>query len=216
MKSGIYKITCLSNSKFYIGSTKDLSKRKIQHWSNLTNGNHHNKHLQRAWNKYGQEQFTFEVLEDLSLVPERLIEREQCWIDNTGCCDPNIGFNIANKAGIPSGGKGHKHVVIYTSEEANQIWDELTLGEAGFLHRLMLYMDENNCVMGDNELGTVNQPLSTKHLIKMSQKNKSFVYTCLKRLQENGAISIDVKEKIRYIFISEILGTVGSLKMNDD
>jgi hypothetical protein len=42
--------------------------------------------LQNAWNKYGEDNFYFSVLE---LVPDKdkLIEREQYWIDKLNACD---------------------------------------------------------------------------------------------------------------------------------
>ena len=58
---GIYKITNLINNKFYIGSSSDLKKRLYEHRRELNLGVHANKHLQSAWNKYGEENFKFEI-----------------------------------------------------------------------------------------------------------------------------------------------------------
>lgn len=62
MTSGIYQIKNIINGYIYIGSTKNLQKRKSQHFSNLLSNIHHNRHLQSAYNKYGKDNFTFEVL----------------------------------------------------------------------------------------------------------------------------------------------------------
>lgn len=56
---GIYYIKNLVNGKKYIGSSKNLTKRLRDHKSALRVGRHHNIHLQRAWNKYGEENFKF-------------------------------------------------------------------------------------------------------------------------------------------------------------
>ena len=61
--SGIYMITCTTNKKIYIGSTCNLYNRRRDHFSALRQKRHGNPYLQRAWNKYGEQAFTFEVLE---------------------------------------------------------------------------------------------------------------------------------------------------------
>lgn len=74
-KSGIYKITNTLNGKVYIGKSVDLSQRWFSHKSYLKSGKHFNKHLQRAWNKYGEKSLVFEIVEycDESEVEQREI-----------------------------------------------------------------------------------------------------------------------------------------------
>lgn len=90
MKIGIYKIINIKNNKFYIGSSKNLEKRWKIHLSNLKRNKHVNCILQRAWNKYGEDSFIFQIVEDCSV--EKLFEREQYYIDEL---KPkyNIGLN---------------------------------------------------------------------------------------------------------------------------
>lgn len=47
---GIYRIKNMRNGKCYIGSSKNLSLRKKQHFNKLDKNIHPNIHLQRAWN----------------------------------------------------------------------------------------------------------------------------------------------------------------------
>lgn len=61
---GIYKITCKANNKKYIGKATDLELRKQQHFSKLRIGNHPNMKLQDDFNKYGIDNFVFEILEE--------------------------------------------------------------------------------------------------------------------------------------------------------
>lgn len=51
--TGIYKITNSIDNTKYIGKSKDIKTRIRKHKYRLTHGIHHNRHLQRAWDKYG-------------------------------------------------------------------------------------------------------------------------------------------------------------------
>lgn len=76
---GIYKIENLITNKIYIGSSKNINERFINHKSMLRNNSHHCIYLQRAIDKYGLDNFSFEVLE---LCPEEdLVIKEQYYID---------------------------------------------------------------------------------------------------------------------------------------
>jgi len=79
-KSGIYKITNLINGKFYIGSSVNLYNRFHTHSTKLKTQVHTSKHLQASYNKYGKDNFIFEVIEYCE--KEILIEREQWFLDN--------------------------------------------------------------------------------------------------------------------------------------
>lgn len=80
IKSGIYKIINIINNKFYIGSAINFYIRWNRHKNNLRKGLHVNKILQNSWNKYGQENFKFEIVEEI-LDKSKLIEREQYYLD---------------------------------------------------------------------------------------------------------------------------------------
>lgn len=90
-KSGVYKIYCKSNEKAYIGSSCDVKRRMQQHKSALRSNRHINEHLQSAWNKYGENNFEFVLLENVE-VPN-LLEREQFWIDKFLSHQRETGFN---------------------------------------------------------------------------------------------------------------------------
>lgn len=88
----IYKLECLVNGKVYIGQTKNRRKRWDEHRYDLRRGIHHSIHLQMAWNKYGEENFKFSVLEQCT--PEESDERERYWIDLYQSNDKSKGFNL--------------------------------------------------------------------------------------------------------------------------
>lgn len=92
MSSGVYRITNIVNGKQYIGSAANFKKRWEQHRHLLTKGAHHSKHLQLAWNKYGEESFRFEVLHEC--LKENAVMFEQMYID-----EHNPEYNMAPRAG---------------------------------------------------------------------------------------------------------------------
>ena len=98
--NGIYKITNLPTGRFYIGSAVNVERRWKRHASDLNAQRHHNSKLQRAWNKYGQAAFTFELLEEVSDLAI-LLEREQHYMDTL-----KPFYNINPKAGS---GLGYRH-----------------------------------------------------------------------------------------------------------
>jgi group I intron endonuclease len=79
MTQVIYKIINLVNDKFYVGSTTNKKVRFRQHRNLLRGNRHHCKHLQAAWNKYGEPKFDFLVIEE---VPDTrsLLEVEDTYL----------------------------------------------------------------------------------------------------------------------------------------
>lgn len=75
----IYKIRNVVNNKFYVGSAVDTRTRFRQHRRLLRKKAHHCKHLQSSWDKYGEDAFKFEVVENVPFR-ERLEEAEDVWL----------------------------------------------------------------------------------------------------------------------------------------
>lgn len=111
--SGVYIISNNLNGHKYIGSSINFQTRKKTHLIELKANKHHSQYLQRAWNKYGEQNFTFEVLEICKI--EYLIEREQHYIDTI-----NPEYNISRTAGSCL---GCKH-----SEETKQKLSRIVTG----------------------------------------------------------------------------------------
>lgn len=78
MNQGIYRIVNTVNQKSYIGKSVDIERRWSDHRRQFRKGKHFNGHLQRSWDKYGEQAFLFEILE---VVPERssLGKQEAYW-----------------------------------------------------------------------------------------------------------------------------------------
>ena len=58
--------------------------------------------LQRAWNKYGEDAFQFEILEECLCEPNILLLREQHWMDKLRAY--KAGFNSTPHAGLSTFG----------------------------------------------------------------------------------------------------------------
>lgn len=100
-QSGIYVILNTKNSKVYIGQSVDIYTRWRKHEEALNRGKHQNRHLQNAWNKYGEKFFRFQILEHCSI--DKLDEREQHYLDiyiPKGIC-----YNIATNVEVPARGR---------------------------------------------------------------------------------------------------------------
>ena len=78
MIGGIYTIRVQGSDKFYIGRTKKFTTRKAHHMWLLRRNEHHCQHLQNAFNKYGNVQFSAEQEEN---DKQKRIQLEQDWID---------------------------------------------------------------------------------------------------------------------------------------
>lgn len=91
MTPGIYKIVNSFDKKVYIGLSSKVNNRLKFHKKRLAAGNHKNEHLQRAWDKYGETSFSFEIIESCS--ENLLAEREKFWIAFYQCDKREFGFN---------------------------------------------------------------------------------------------------------------------------
>jgi len=96
MISGIYKITNVETHRFYIGSSKNIDGRWVEHRRNLNDGCHVNQKLQNAWNLYGEGKFRFDVIELVDLG--QLIIREQFYLDTFKPYLRDVGYNICSTA----------------------------------------------------------------------------------------------------------------------
>lgn len=76
----VYKIKFNKHPEFYIGSTVYFENRKSSHLKALRSNKHKNKYLQNLYNKYGEKDITFKVLEK-SIDEDILRTREQFYID---------------------------------------------------------------------------------------------------------------------------------------
>ena len=135
---GIYQIRNKIDGNIYIGSTKNFDDRHTKHFGFLRRNKHHNIHLQRAWNRYGEDNFIFESL--IICDVDSLLLFEQLFIDSlnpqyniakiAGRNSPTLGKHLSDehKLKISSGSKGHKK-----SEETKKKMSESLKGNKRWL-----------------------------------------------------------------------------------
>lgn len=88
--AGIYSILNRKDGKRYIGKSSNIQKRFIMHKCLLNNGNHWNNHLQRAWEKCGEQSFLFEIIVESD---KDLNRKEKYYIKKYNTKDDNFGYN---------------------------------------------------------------------------------------------------------------------------
>ncbi len=101
--TGIYKIINVINGKVYVGSAIDIDRRLSEHGRALRSGQHHNDHLQKAYNKYGLEHFEFVPF--FKCKKKDLLLYEQQIMDHCHSYEEEFGYNLCPIAGSCLGSK---------------------------------------------------------------------------------------------------------------
>ena len=99
MTGYIYKISI--SKHYYYGQTTDAERRRGEHLYALKRGDHANRYIQAAWDKYLK--FEFEIIEEVS--EDLLDEREQYYIDKY--IDDVNCMNLAKYVDSPMRGRKH-------------------------------------------------------------------------------------------------------------
>lgn len=103
--SGIYQITNIQNGYRYIGSSINIYRRWREHKQKLNRNKHVSKHLQSAWQLYGETSFEFSIL--CECLPQDLLTEEQKRLDFD-----KPEYNLCQRAGNTLG--------VSCSEETKQ------------------------------------------------------------------------------------------------
>lgn len=104
--SGIYCIENVINNKKYIGKSVNIYKRWREHKRELKNKTHKNKHLQRAYDLYGSDNFCFYIIEICESDDIALKEKEIVYIQFYKTNEIESGYNLTNGG---DGISGYKH-----------------------------------------------------------------------------------------------------------
>jgi len=193
---GIYRIRNLVNWKAYIGSSNDIRQRWNRHIRELKGNYHLNPHLQNSWNKHGEENFTFEVLEEVK--EKSLLEREQDYLNNEIQWD--FDYNIARIADRPPSQLGKT--------------GEMSPNFGRVLSREHRDKVSNSLLGNDRALGykhnkeTRQKGVDARTGVKRHKGSSSnYVGVCWQSGRSNWLASITLDKRYKYIggFDSEIL-----------
>lgn len=141
---GIYKIKCIINNRVYVGSSSDILNRWTDHRSRLRANNHANLRLQNSWNKHKEKNFILDIIEVCN--EDKLVEREQYWIDTLDAC--GFGYNIVESV-IRRFPDHQKEYIITRPNGKEEIIKNL--------NKFCKTNDLNSGAMSQVTLGNVNQ-----------------------------------------------------------
>jgi group I intron endonuclease len=214
MNSGIYKIFNIVTEKFYIGSAVNLKARWTQHKGKLRLNIHPNKFLQASWNLHGEEAFEFVILEECD--KQDLSTLEQKWLDDTQCCDRNIGYNLYKIAGSPLGSKwseerkikarermtGFRHTEEakakmreIQSNRPKEIGAKISAGKIGYKHS-----EETKAKIKLANIHLTSAELRAKQKVSVSKPDKwphGFVCKCRECLNKKNEYNRNYRKAIK-------------------
>lgn len=118
----IYRIVSFLDGKSYIGMTRRGShRRKTEHFHQLELNEHYNLHLQYAYNKYGKDNFYFEILEE-DIPDDEVHEREKYWIktfrEDHRLYNITDGGDAGGGSGVPMTWNGVEYPTMTACSEA--------------------------------------------------------------------------------------------------
>jgi len=129
LNCGVYCIKQKSTNRVYIGSSVALKNRITTHKRHLKQGIHHSIFLQRAYDKYGVDDFDFYTV--LYCDNDNALYYEQLLIDSYNAHHKKGGFNISptagSRLGIPNHNKGgtiseEQKIKISIANKGKQSW----------------------------------------------------------------------------------------------
>ena len=139
--SGIYKIINKINGKYYVGSSKDIINSRWSYHRKCLRGKYHkNDYLQKAWNKYGESNFDFIIVEEV--YKEKLLLVEQKYLDiakteQDKCYNLNFnarGGDISEYSRTKIGDKNRgKNCFSYGEKLSNEIRQKMSIARKKFI-----------------------------------------------------------------------------------
>lgn len=198
---GIYKIENLINHKKYIGQSIDIYER----WQEHKRINERNSKvvkqsypLYRAFNKYGIDNFLFEVIEECDR--EELDEKERYWISyyHTYINDPQCnGYNLT------IGGCGNQQITNEEIQNFISLWEQnLSTGEISLItertkHVIIRYLKlycPSYSTKESDERGRVKSGISHRKAISRYDLLGNLIasYEYIKQAEVDSGISASV------------------------
>lgn len=183
LESGIYCIENLINGKKYIGKAKNIENRFYDHKRKLRTNSHFNIYLQRAWNKYGSENFKFYILEKCS--ENKIYEKEKYYIKKFETKNKNFGYNLTDGGDGALGAK-------WTDEQIEKIKgkNHWNFGKPAYNKGIPMTENQIKLLSGENhwDASGKNNPMYGKSGIlapsfgkKMKNASSKYFGVCIKK-----------------------------------
>lgn len=139
VNSSIYCYTNKINEKKYVGQTNNVKRRKKQHIQDSKH-NHddarYNQAIHCAIRKYGIDNFSFEILEELINVRQEVVNiRETYWIEEKKALAPN-GYNLKAQGFANKGSNKTRLSVEELDDIRERLIKKLPINEIAELYNL--------------------------------------------------------------------------------
>ena len=176
----IYKVTSIINSKVYIGQTvQELKLRKRGHL-------HSSSVFGRAIKKYGQDNFTWEIIDEAS-SKEELNEKEVFYIKLYKSLFNENGYNVK------IGGSPCWSLEAFSEEEKKKVFKKISLAHTGKKNSLI-----HNKHISESKSGEKNPMF----LHKGEKDYRSKKILCINLKTQEEKIIIGIQEAGRQLNIS--------------
>lgn len=100
----IYKIENLVNHKIYIGLTNNIARRKSRHFTDLRCQRHDNQFLQKEFNIFGEENFSFSIEYQGDITEKEIGDKEKEYIQYYDSYRNGYNQNEGGNFGASNGG----------------------------------------------------------------------------------------------------------------
>lgn len=100
----IYKIENLINHKKYIGLTNNIARRRARHFTDLRRNVHDNHFLQKEYNIYGEENFSFNIEFEGDVTEKEIGDKEKEYIKKYDSYKNGYNQNEGGNFGASNGG----------------------------------------------------------------------------------------------------------------
>ena len=183
---GVYKIINNVNGKIYIGQSINIKARWTDHINTLNRNSSHSVLLQRAWNKYGPDNFTFEILELCS--EEMLDEVESKYI--------NFYNSIKNGYNLESGGNINKHLSEETKKKISDAHRGKRMSEEAKQRMSLSRTGEGNGMFGRHHTEDARKKMSAARKGKPGHPCTDYQKECARLANLGKSVSEETRRKI--------------------
>jgi group I intron endonuclease len=197
MNIGIYYYKNLINGKIYVGQSIDLKRRIRQHERSFRFKNEDeldNKDavlLWRAVNKYGRNNFSFEILE--TCTEEELNRREEFYIENMNSHFSRNGYNIT-WGGDKLSGENHPFYGKRHTEESLKLIRNAAINNNGMMGKN--HTEESKRKISERLL-EINKEKNLMRIPKPIRPKRTSVFEKVKELLERGLSQKEIAELLR-------------------